>query len=782
MLGALPHGRSRVRALFGCLALLAGGLASAAAPHAGPWYDRAHDGHGFDIQRAGGGWFIGVYTYDAAGEPEWFVAQGAATGDAIDIPLYRFGNAGTSARPDARAQRVGTLAIRVDASAVAARCADGVDRRGAPRLAALDLRIGSETHAWCIEPLLPPPTGTGRVMDGIWWAGEADAGWGLTTHFAPGGPAIAALYHYDAAGRPRWVIAERAWSRFEVDARWQSLRGYCRGCTPVPRLARDAGTLSLRLVSPRSDGRAPNRLQADVVTAAGAPLWPRDVALRRFSDDAPRPGVAATADGVVEGFADGGDTLNWRGIPYAAPPVGALRWAPPRAAEPRSVVLATHAFGAACPQPGDAGGIGALPQSEDCLTLNVWAPADAATPRPVLVWLHGGAHFLGSAARPGDTRPLYDGAQYARRGIVFVSVQYRLGALGYAVLREFADAARGNLGLRDQLAALRWVAANIDAFGGDPARITLAGESAGGSAACALLAAPTARGLVARALIQSGDCPLDLPHALDDRPGFEAAVRAGDRLRGRLGCAAGDASCLRAAGVAAILDAQDASTGFDAGGERYGEVLDDDLLPLPPGRALRDPGTPAVPLLVGSNADDATALIPVAQRPSTAQDYAARVVARHGANAGAILAAYPGDPALPPWRHWAAVLTDEAFVCPAQRIARDVAAHGVPVHAYQLLQVVPGREELGAYHELDLFLAFDDFATGSDDMRSLAATVKALWSGWVREGVPRADGVPAWPLHPAVGTRSLDLAAGAYAVREGWRAPQCALWDAIAGP
>jgi para-nitrobenzyl esterase len=234
--------------------------------------------------------------------------------------------------------------------------------------------------------------------------------------------------------------------------------------------------------------------------------------------------------------------------------------------------------------------------------------------------------------------------------------------------------------------------------------------------------------------------------------------------------------------VAAILAAQRASTGFDAGGERYGEVLDADLLPRPPGRALRAPDGPRVSLLVGSNADDATALIPVDLRPRTATEVAERAVARYGMAAAAVLANYPPDITRPAWRQWAAMRTDESFVCPAQRAARDLSARGVPVHAYQLLQVVPGREELGAYHELDLFLAFDDFDGQSPDLQALAATVKALWAGWVRDGVPAADGVPAWPLHPATGTRSLDLAAGAFGVREDWRASACALWSSILGP
>jgi para-nitrobenzyl esterase len=778
----MPQGWTAIRVLPGLVLLCAAMLARGAPPHAGPWYDRARDGHGLDIQHAGGGWFIGLYTYDADGEPEWFVAQGAVTGEAIDVPLYRFTNAGTPARPDPRARIAGSLALRVDAASVAAHCDDGVDRAGAARLAALSLRIDDQALDWCVEPLLPPPDAAARVMDGIWWAGEADAGWGLTTHFAPDGPAIAALYHYDTAGQPRWVIAERPWSRFEVDAVWQSLRGYCRTCPARTRTAREAGTLSVRLVAPLRDGRAPNRLQV----AVGSPTatWTRDVPLRRFSDDLARPGVAATVDGVVEGRADGDGALTWRGIPFAAAPVGTRRWAPPEPAAPRTHLLTTRTFGPACPQPVDASGTAGLPQSEDCLTLNVWAPADATTadPRPVLLWLHGGAHFAGSAARAAGDRPLYDGAQYARRDIVFVSVQYRLGALGYAVLRELDDTARGSLGLRDQLAALRWVAANIASFGGDPSRVTLGGESAGGAAVCALLAAPAARGLVARALIQSGDCPLTLPHAVEPQPGLEAAVLAGDRLRARLGCAEGDAACLRGADVAAILAAQRASTGFDAGGERYGEVLDADLLPRPPGRALRAPDGPRVSLLVGSNADDATALIPVDLRPRTATEVAERAVARYGMAAAAVLANYPPDITRPAWRQWAAMRTDESFVCPAQRAARDLSARGVPVHAYQLLQVVPGREELGAYHELDLFLAFDDFDGQSPDLQALAATVKALWAGWVRDGVPAADGVPAWPLHPATGTRSLDLAAGAFGVREDWRASACALWSSILGP
>lgn len=248
-----------------------------------------------------------------------------------------------------------------------------------------------------------------------------------------------------------------------------------------------------------------------------------------------------TAAGEVAGVtADG--VAAWKGIPYAAPPTGPLRWAPPQPASAWRGVREAIAAGPACPQPdrGDGGGAGAPPaQSEDCLTLNVFAPAGAKN-LPVMVWIHGGAFRLGYGGAP-----IYDGAAFAHQGVILVTINYRLGLLGFFAHPALAAAAKpgeplGNYGLMDQVAALRWVQENIAAFGGDPRNVTAFGESAGGSSLVYLLANPATKGLFAKAIVESGG-GLQRPGGLADaerRGRRRRPTSASARLR-RRNCATG---------------------------------------------------------------------------------------------------------------------------------------------------------------------------------------------------------------------------------------------------
>ncbi|MCB1693249.1 MAG: carboxylesterase family protein, partial [Pseudomonadales bacterium] len=212
--------------------------------------------------------------------------------------------------------------------------------------------------------------------------------------------------------------------------------------------------------------------------------------------------VVTIDTGKVAG--ESGSGINvYKGIPYAAPPTGNLRWAPPAPAGRRGETLDATEFGPACPQPARPDrGRDFGPQSEDCLTLNVWAPENAAN-APVMVWIHGGAFRIGNGGAP-----FYDGRHFADKGIVFVSINYRLGYLGFfahpALTAQAGDAPLANYGLMDQVAALKWVQHNIAAFGGDPAQVTIFGESAGASSVLFLMASPEARGLFARAISESG--------------------------------------------------------------------------------------------------------------------------------------------------------------------------------------------------------------------------------------------------------------------------------------
>ena len=317
------------------------------------------------------------------------------------------------------------------------------------------------------------------------------------------------------------------------------------------------------------------------------------------------------SDGPVEGQSRA-HTRSFIGIPYAAPPVGALRWKPPQPVVPWSDVLEATGKGVTCPQAPDSG-LNTGPQSEDCLQLNVFAPAEPpATPLPVMVWLHGGANQIGSANTfidrtallGGATQPLrlYDGAafrDFAEREVVVVTVNYRLGALGFlshpALTAE--TGASGNYGLMDQQAALRWVQRNIAAFGGDPQKVTLFGQAAGATDICYQLLAEAADGLFDAAALQSGSCgSMRLPAARE-------AEASGRDWAAALGCKGDSLACLRALTAEQIAQAPLASR------DELGAlaVIDGHFLREQPAHALRDGRFHQVPLIIGNDTSEAAA-------------------------------------------------------------------------------------------------------------------------------------------------------------------------------
>ena len=262
----------------------------------------------------------------------------------------------------------------------------------------------------------------------------------------------------------------------------------------------------------------------------------------------PLPAVHVEA-GWLEGLRESGVTV-WRGIPYAAAPVGDLRWRAPQPAANFGGTLKAHAFGPACPQvaesPTQLSPLG--PQSEDCLTLNIWAPASASAGKrklPVMVWLHGGGFIAGTGAEAQ-----FDGAALARQGVIVVTLNYRLGRLGFfahpALSAEHPEEPHGNYGLLDQLAALRWVKANIAGFGGDPGNVTLFGESAGAISTVFLMAASSAKGLFHKVIVQSAPLGTPLRDLREDRPDAPSAETLGRQWAASLGIAGEDSAALAA--------------------------------------------------------------------------------------------------------------------------------------------------------------------------------------------------------------------------------------------
>lgn len=464
----------------------------------------------------------------------------------------------------------------------------------------------------------------------------------------------------------------------------------------------------------------------------------------------PAPPTIETAQGPVVGVAVDPATVAFKGIPYAAPPVGPLRWKPPAPAPHWSAPRdATH-FGSPCPQSaiGNGGGGGArntVPgtPSEDCLTLNVWAPASRAHPLPVMVWIHGGAHRIGSGAAP-----FYDGAAFARDGVILVTLNYRLGLLGYfahpALTAEAGpDAPLANYGTMDQIAALRWVRDNIAGFGGDPHNVTVFGESAGGVASLLMLTVPEARGLFDKAIVESGG-------GWNAMPDLAASERAGIAATG-LG-ATTTAEQLRALPVSALSTIK-AGVGF-------GPVIDGRLVHESIASAFAAGRAAAVPLIIGTNSDEGSLMesfgMPpeqvLAPFPQPARDALHR---EYGDRA-------PDDAALA-----RRLFGDGAFGAPARWVAQ-AAAKRAPVWLYRFDYVpdVLRDRRNGVVHGGEIPFVFDSWKampmldgllTAVD--RAEVATVHGCWIAFARTGTPSCTGAPAWPAYSAANAATMNFAA-----------------------
>ncbi|OYC97054.1 carboxylesterase/lipase family protein [Microbacterium sp. Yaish 1] len=440
-----------------------------------------------------------------------------------------------------------------------------------------------------------------------------------------------------------------------------------------------------------------------------------------------------------------GSRLNgvdrYLGIPYAKPPVGERRFRVAEPVDPWDGERDATRFGPTAPQtpyPGDLGELLTVPtiEGDDILTVNVWAPVGAAD-APVVLWLHGGALERGAAAQT-----IYDGTTFARDGIVFVSANYRLGVEGFSVL----DGVPLNLGLRDAAAALRWVSDEIRAFGGDPARITLMGESAGGALVAALVSEPRSRALVAGAIIQSG--PLEAAEP-------DKARRASDAIARELGIAT-TREAFAATPTSDLLSARSrASAGSSPlrGAPGFVLALDDESLPEVPEVALT---SAELPIMIGTNTDeyrlwltpDAIARIGrleawVARRAMGVSERAARAAARSfpGASPGEVLGQ---------------LLTDRMLRAPATRVAR---ARTAPTFVYEFAWRSPVRG-LDAAHALEIGFAFDRLGdpealllAGPDAPADLARDMHAAWVAFIRAGDP------GWPqFSPSHTTRIWDAA------------------------
>ncbi len=466
------------------------------------------------------------------------------------------------------------------------------------------------------------------------------------------------------------------------------------------------------------------------------------------------PSYAQTVDapaGVLAGQDDGAVRV-FKGIPYALPPVGPARWKPPSPMPRWSGTRPATQFGLPCFQPKFpgagiyAGDLGAM--SEDCLFLNVWAPAGAAK-APVLVWIHGGALTTGASSEA-----TYDGAKLAAHGIVVVSINYRLGVLGWLAHPELSAESplgvSGNYGLLDQIAALRWIQSNIGAFGGDPANVTIAGQSAGGLSVMYLMASPQARGLFAKAIAQSAYM-ISTPELKERKFGETPAEESGSRLLSKLD--AKSIAELRAMDAAA-LTSKAAVAGFAPFGTVDGQVLPRQLVDT------FDKGEQApVPLLAGFNSGEIRSLTMLAPpSPAFAADYENTIRGSYQGLAGLFLQLYPSQHMR---ESILATTRDALYGWTALRLVRSQAMlrqpsflyffdHGYPAADDANLHAFHGSELPYMFGTMDRTPAYWPKAPASD--AALSDAMLDYWSSFARTGQPVAAGAPAWPAYAPVGS------------------------------
>lgn len=450
--------------------------------------------------------------------------------------------------------------------------------------------------------------------------------------------------------------------------------------------------------------------------------------------------VAAPA-GEVRGAASEGIHV-FRGIPYARPPVGDLRWRPPVSLPRWSGVREATAYGAACPQPASPFANHAA-VSEDCLFLNIWSP-DPARKAPVLVWIHGGSLVSGAASEA-----IYDGAQFAERGVVVVSINYRLGALGWlahpGLSAESPDHVSGNYGLMDQIEALRWIRRNIGAFGGDPDNVTIAGESAGALSVLYLMAAPEARGLFHRAIAQSAYM-ITQPALRDGSyADWLDAETLGVSLAGALGAA--DATALRAMDARTIIEGTARTAWFPLGN------VDGRLLPRQLVETFDRGEQAPVPVLAGYNEGEIRSLrflLPPA--PADVNAYTAEIRARYGDLADAFLARYPAEAMS---ESMLATTRDALYGWTAERLAVRQTALGAPAFLYYFDHGYPSADEGGfrAFHAAEIPFVFGTtdatpryWPPVPQDVREkrLSDAMLSYWATFARDGVPRAPAEDEW--------------------------------------
>jgi para-nitrobenzyl esterase len=459
--------------------------------------------------------------------------------------------------------------------------------------------------------------------------------------------------------------------------------------------------------------------------------------------------------GLVSG--SGVAVRSYKGIPYAAPPVGDLRWKPPQPVKPWKGIRVAKAFPPICPQFAFLPG----PQSEDCLGLNVWTPARSASEKlPVMVWIHGGGFVIGASSQSA-----YDGEPLASQGVVVVSINYRLGIFGFlahpALSRESPQGISGNYGVLDMVAALEWVKRNIAAFGGDPNNVTIFGESAGGTAVCLLMVVPQAQGLFHKVISESAAFMFGpFSHLKESWYGRIPMEKFGETF-------GNDLAALRSKSTSDLLKMvgpPDMSGDRADRGETFMPVVDGVVLPDDPARLFLAGKFAHVPLIAGTNADEGTLLGgPPVHSLADLRKFAAKTF---GAQADAMLAVYPAATDADAYDAAAHANGDNIFLMGTRSVLRAAARADSKVFQYQFTRVtnIGRRIKWGCFHGSEIAYVFGtlpdsvygtgpsmigdftvDADTYSDEDGKLAKAMTLAWVRFAKTGDPNGPGLVSWP-------------------------------------
>lgn len=468
---------------------------------------------------------------------------------------------------------------------------------------------------------------------------------------------------------------------------------------------------------------------------------------RGASRDATVPRVTLES-GVLEGmhFGTANDDAAFLGVPYAAPPVGDWRWKPPQPVEKWDGVREATKFGPACPQL-PAGWLPTIPWDENCLYLNVWTPGLSPDAKlPVIVYFHGGSNTAGYS----QLTPL--GPALAPHGVVVVSANYRLGPLGFLALPALTEESKhhssGNYGLLDQLQALRWVRENISRFGGDPERVTVMGQSSGAVDICLLMASPLAKGLFQGAILESGECQSVLNEDIREPIAYNEISGTGESVGARfskdLGVADGHDALQKLRGIPAaeLLKAWsgDPQVHFDA-------IVDGWVIPEQPARIFAEGKQLRVPVLVGSNANEATVFVNPGN-PKTISEYKDYLGKDTGKYSTEEFREYPAESDADVPAQFLRLESD-SFAYGAYSLAQSATRAGQKAYLYYFTYAETGkRARLGAYHGEELKFLNDSFPADwehSRDDEELGKAVRGYWTQFAKTGDPNGPGLPHWP-------------------------------------